>query len=333
MKRKISILVLIALLAVAVPFSTQAAENLFVMSMDNLVMPNSGLGLIEDGILKAPMDANEYLMLFRSPGVTNDFVFTGSVNLKFIGAQDWTGIRFVVGYKDVTHFTMVRIEKGGQISFLARDPDAGWVGGSDIGEGTMIEPYPLSNNIDFNYKVEKSGHHVKFFIDDVKLFEGDIDPAFDYFTDGNADNVGIFNSKVTINVTEISISNSTSEQSSSQVSSAVSSSVSSAALSSVVSSAVISSDEGSSEAVSEEISSEELSSELVSSEENESSEEYSSEEVTSASAEEISSQSGSDLPQKDSNTVIIVVSVLAAVCVLVIVGILLNKKYNFLNKH
>lgn len=202
MKNFIAIFLSIAII-VTLPFLSMASdeEHNLVTSATTLI---GDIGSFQNNVLKLPNNGNEYLTSLSLRNLTNDYSMTGDVKIRQVGPNPWNGVRFCVGNRGVTNWTLVYVTKEMGVMVNNRDPSEGWLD-SGIPTVSAANSITLSDGTVFNFRVVKKALHIIFYINDKLIFDNYLAEGTDLFTDGAVDNVGFFNSQCAIEINNLKV--------------------------------------------------------------------------------------------------------------------------------
>ncbi len=134
----------------------------------------------------------------ETPGITNEYVFSGHVKIIEIGSNPWNGIRFITGANDANEISALLLTKewGVRVEFKGDNMSDFFSNAAHYGAGD-----------EFDFSITKEGASLKLYIGDTLTTEVTIPDGKDAFTDGYSKNVGFVSSECKYEVSNIVVSN------------------------------------------------------------------------------------------------------------------------------
>ena len=119
---------------------------------------------------------------FETAGLTTHYTFSGHVKVVKIGTQPWNGIRIIIGASAAgTDKLVVTKSMDTRLEFK----------GGNVGDATYrAVRLPLADGTEFDYRVERDGSHVLFYLNDALQADLSIDPSLDTFSETEGYNLG-----------------------------------------------------------------------------------------------------------------------------------------------
>ncbi|MCQ2430926.1 MAG: hypothetical protein MJ192_11430 [Clostridia bacterium] len=132
---------------------------------------------------------------FETAGLTTNYTFSGHVKVVKIGTQPWNGIRIIIGASAAgTNKLVVTKSMDTRLEFK----------GGNVGDATYrAVRLPLADGTEFDYRVERDGSHVLFYLNDELQADLTVDPSLDTFSKTEGYNLGFEASDCHLEISDI----------------------------------------------------------------------------------------------------------------------------------
>ncbi len=157
---------------------------------------------VKDGVFSLEWDPLcEYGTTLYVPHLTRDFTMSGKVSISDVDVNVWNGVRFIIGFESEPFYNIVNVCVNGDIQLSARDEAEGWhVFKTVAGAGPK-----LTAGTEFTFQLDRNDLHVTLLIDGKVVMEGDIEKEYDWFMEGEDNNIGLYSSNCTFTVTDLAV--------------------------------------------------------------------------------------------------------------------------------